>query len=305
MRSVKPLVLKGAIRALSRAFRIDRLTGHLSLLNSQVSSGSGPCYVVVDAAGKTALVANYGGGSVSTIAIRDDGSLGDVVSAEQHAGSSVNARRQEGPHAHSINLDQANRFAYVADLGLDQILIYAFDPATGQLSQTGAPSAAKLPPGSGPRHFAFHPTGRWAYVINELASTIVAFRHDAQSGALEMLQEIKTLPNGFKEPSFAADVVVHPSGKFVYGSNRGHNSIAVFAVDANSGKLQRVQIARTQGKTPRNFAIDPSGKFLLAENQDSNNVVVFRIDDQTGHLTPTGKAVPVPSPVCIRFLGQE
>jgi 6-phosphogluconolactonase len=288
-----------------RAFRIDRSSGKLSALNAQVSSGTGPCHLVVDAAGKAVLVANYGSGSVSSISIRDDGSLGDVLSVEQHVGSSANAQRQEGPHAHSINLDAANRFAYAADLGLDKVLIYHYDAATGKLSRQDSPPSASVAPGSGPRHFAFNPSAPFAYVINELSSTLVAFRHDPQTGALETLQEVSTLPDDYDQPSHTAEVVVHPSGKFVYGSNRGHDSIAVFQTQPQTGRLTRVQIEATQGKTPRNFVVDPSGQFLLAENQGSNTVVVFRIDDQSGRLTGTGEVLQVPMPVCIRWVPSE
>jgi 6-phosphogluconolactonase len=227
------------------------------------------------------------------------------VSFQQHAGSSVNRQRQQSPHAHSINLDAANRFAFVADLGLDQILIYGFDAHTGQLTPSTPPTSVSVPPGSGPRHFAFHPSGRFAYVINELASTIVAFRYEAQSGNLTPLQTISTLPEGFLESSSTAEIVVHPSGRFVYGSNRGHDSVAVFQVHAETGELTRVQIELTQGQTPRNFVVDPTGKFLLAENQGSNTIVVFRIDPQSGRLTPTGEELAAPVPVCIRFVAAE
>jgi 6-phosphogluconolactonase len=255
---------------------------------------------VVDAAGKTVLVANYGGGSVSSIAIAEGGRLGEVVSFEQHQGSSANSERQSSPHAHSVNLDPANHFAFVADLGLDKVLVYDFDAATGRLGVPAQQVAVR--PGSGPRHFAFQPTGRYAYVINELASTIVAFRYDERTGRLSTLEEVSTLPDGFDQPSYTAEVVVHPNGRFVYGSNRGHDSIAVFEVQPDTGKLQRQQIELTQGQAPRNFVIDPTGKFLLAENQSSNTVVVFRIDQQTGRLSATGEVLQVPLPVCIRFL---
>jgi 6-phosphogluconolactonase len=288
-----------------QAFRIDRQTGQLTPLNSQRSGGTGPCHLVVDATGRTLLVANYGGGSVSSIALREDGRLGDVISSHQHQGSSADGRRQQGPHAHSINLDASNRFAYVADLGLDKVLVYRFDAETGQLTLSGAPAAVAVSPGSGPRHFALAPNGQYAYVINELSSTLVVFRRDPASGSLEMLQEISTLPDDFTERSSTAEVVVHPTGRFVYGSNRGHDSIAVFQVDPDSGQLARREVELTQGRTPRNFVVDPTGQFLLAENQGSDTVVVFRIDAQTGELTSSGEVLSVPVPVCIRFLAME
>jgi 6-phosphogluconolactonase len=250
------------------------------------------------------LVANYSGGSVSVLPIREDGTLGAATAFVQHEGSGADQRRQQGPHAHSINLDAANRFAFVADLGLDKIMIYRFDPAAGTLAAND-PAWATLAPGSGPRHFAFHPSGKFAYVINEMKSTLTAFRYEAARGALDELQTVSTLPAGPVEGNTTAEVQVHPTGKFVYGSNRGHDSIAVFAVDAASGRLKLVQNESTQGKTPRNFGIDPTGHFLLACNQGSNSIVGFRIDQQTGELTPTGQKLEVPSPVCVKFMVVE
>ena len=203
--------------------------------------------------------------------------------------------------AHSINLDAANRFAFVADLGLDKVLIYKFDPAQGKLTPN-EPAFAKVVPVSGPRHFAFHPSGRFAYVINEMANTVTAFAYDADHGILTEIQTITTLPADFKGKSYTAEVQVHPSGKFLYGSNRGHNSIAIFAIDSETGKLTSVGFEPTQGKNPRNFAIDPTGSILFAENQDSSSIVVFRIDSQTGTLKPTGQTVTVGKPVCIRMI---
>ncbi len=282
------------------AFSVDRATGSLRHLNTQASGGSGPCHLSVDRAGRAVLVANYGGGSAVSLAIGSDGRLGEMLSLQQHEGSSVNAGRQAAPHAHSINLDHANRFAFVADLGIDQIVGYRYED--GYLRREGAPPSVALAPGSGPRHFAFHPTRAFAYVINELRSTITVFGYDPSSGKLDTRQTISTLPDDYPQPSYTAEVVVHPSGKFVYGSNRGHDSIAVFQVDDETGGLTRVQIQSTQGKTPRNFAVDPTGRFLLAENQDSGSVVTFRIDSDTGKLAPTGSVRNVPMPVCIKFL---
>lgn len=284
-----------------QAFEIDSNDASLTPLNRMATAGGAPCHLVVDAAGHTVLVANYVGGNVATFTIEPDGRLGKRVSVQQHAGSSVNAQRQKEPHAHSINLDAANRFAYAADLGVDKIYIYRFNAATGELSTDGAPRNAQVAPGSGPRHFAFHPTRPFAYVINELRSTIDVFEHDAESGVLTPRQTISTLPEGYAEDSFTAEVVVHPSGKFVYGSNRGHDSIAVFRVE-DSGQLTPVEIEKTRGKTPRNFAIDPSGKYLFAENQGSDSIVLFRIDPQSGELEATGETLEVPVPVCVKFL---
>jgi 6-phosphogluconolactonase len=287
----------GAVSALA----IDPASGGLSLLNQKSSRGSGPCHVVVDRSGKFVLVANYGGGSVACLPIRPDGSLGDATAFVQHAGSSVDPRRQKGPHAHSVNLDRANRFAFVGDLGLDKVMIYRFDAAQGTLAANDPPWA-KVAPGAGPRHFAFHPNGRFAYVINEMHSTVTGFSYDADRGALETIGTVSTLPEGFSGSSTTAEVQVHPSGKFLYGSNRGHDSIAVFAIDADTGKLTPVGHASTQGKAPRNFGIDPTGRWLLAANQDSDSIVVFRIDGQTGKLLSLGPGLRVPMPVCVKFM---
>jgi 6-phosphogluconolactonase len=250
---------------------------------------------------KNLLVANYDGGSVAVLPIQTDGKLSPLSSFIQHHGTSVDKSRQEGPHAHSINLDAANHFAAVADLGLDKVLIYRFDAEDGKLAPNSPPSVS-VKPGSGPRHFAFHPTGRYAYVINEMKSTVTAFSYDAKSGTLKELQTISTIPEQFKDETSTAEVQVHPSGKFLYGSNRGHDSIAVFKIDESTGMLTAVDRTPTQGKTPRNFGIDPSGNFLLAANQDSDTVVVFRIDTQTGKLTPTGQKLEAPRPVCVKFV---
>jgi 6-phosphogluconolactonase len=274
--------------------------GKLTLLNQQPSRGSAPCHLVVDRVGKSLLLANYGGGSVAAFSIGPDGRLGQSTGFVQHSGSSVNPQRQKEPHAHSINLDAANRFAVAADLGLDQVLVYRFDGAKGTLSPNEPPSTS-VKAGSGPRHFAFHPNGRNAYVINELASTVTAFQYDAAQGVLKETQTLSTLPKDFTGTSHTAEVQVHPSGKFLYGSNRGHDSIAVFTIEAN-GTLRYVENTPTGGSTPRNFGISPDGKFLLAANQKSDNVVVFRIDPKSGRLTSTGNTLEVPSPVCVRFL---
>ena len=283
------------------AFAMDRATGKLTLLNQQSSQGMGPCHVTVDPSGRCVLVANYGGGSIACLPIGRDGRLGEATSAIQHEGSSVDPQRQQRPHAHSMNLDVAGHFAFAADLGLDKILIYRLDAAQGKLTPNDPPWA-RLAPGSGPRHFAFHPTGRYAYVINELSSTVTAFRYDAECGRLTPLQTISTLPDGFDERNSTAEVQVHPSGKYLYGSNRGHDSIACFAIDAATGKLTAIGHEPTQGKTPRSFGIDPTGRYLLAANQSTDNVVVLRIDAATGVLRPTGHGLDVSMPVCIKFL---
>lgn len=282
------------------AFEIGAESGALRLLNQQKSGGSGPCHLIVDALGQTVLVANYGSGSVATIHINADGSLGPVVSQIQHTGSGANPRRQEGPHAHSINLDKAQRFAFVADLGLDKVMIYPFDATTGKL--TPGNSAIDLTPGDGPRHFAFHPDGSRAYVINELHSTITALSYSPADGKLEATGTVSTLPEGHTESNSTAEVQVHPSGRFVYGSNRGHDSIAVFKIIDTAPGLELVEHESTRGKTPRNFGIDPTGQFLIAANQNSGTIEVFQINPDTGALTFSGHSAKVNKPVCVKFL---
>ncbi len=290
----------GAVSALS----IEPKTGKLTLLNQQSSEGSGPCHVTVDKTGQVALVANYGGGSVASLPIGPDGKLAEAASAIQHEGSSVNKGRQSSPHAHSINVDPANKFAFAADLGLDKILIYKLDPATAKLTPHD-PAFAATPAGGGPRHFAFHPSAKYAYVCNEMTSGVTAFAYDAAKGTLTELQTLSTLPEDYKTPgNSTAEIQVHPSGKFVYVSNRGHHSLAIFAIDEATGKLTAVGHESTGGKTPRNFGIDPTGQYILACNQDSKSVHVFRIDTATGKLKPTGSSIEVANPVCVKFLKQ-
>jgi 6-phosphogluconolactonase len=283
------------------AFAVDAATGHLTLLNQQPSRGAGPCHLVVDHAGKNVLVANYSGGSVAAIPIDGDGKLQPPTGFVQHKGASADPKRQQEPHAHSINLDAAGRFAIAADLGLDRLLVYKFDGAAGTLTPNDPPSAATAPK-AGPRHFTFDRQGKFGYVINELDNTVTAFRYDADHGSFKEIQVISTLPEGVNGPSYTAEVVMHPTGRFLYGSNRGHDSIAILKVDSETGKLTAVGHEPTQGKFPRNFNIDPNGRFLLAANQDSNNIVVFGIDSETGKLTPTGQKITVPTPVCIKFV---
>lgn len=285
------------------AFAIDRATGRLTLLNRQSAGGTGPCHVSLDQCGRCALVANYGDGSCASLPVREDGSLGEAGSTIRHQGSSVNARRQEGPHAHSINPSPDNRFALAADLGLDKVMIYKLDPAGAKLLPNDPPCAA-LPPGSGPRHLAFHPEGKFVYVINELLCTVTAFGYDAARGALQEIQTVSTLPEGTAVlPAYStAEVQAHPNGKFLYGSNRGHDTIAVFAVDGKSGRLKLIRNEPTGGSTPRNFSLDPSGRWLLAANEKSGNVAVFAVDPNTGLLKATGVSVEIWSPVCVKFL---
>ena len=283
------------------AFAIDAASGKLTLLNHVSSRGAGPCHLMVDKTGKELVVVNYGSGSVASFPIKADGSLGEAASFIQHEGSSVDPKRQQGPHAHSVNISANNRFAVVADLGLDKLFVYRLDPVKATLTPN-EPPFTKVKPGSGPRHFAFHPSGKFGYVINEMGNTVIAFAWDGQRGVLKELQTISTLPKDFTGTSNCAEVQVHPSGRFLYGSNRGHNSIAVFSIDTRKGTLTPVEYVSTQGRTPRNFGIDPTGSFLIAANQDTNNLVVFRIDKKTGRLTPTGQTMEMGAPVCVRFM---
>jgi len=286
----------GAVSAFSR----DAKTGQLTPLNHQSSGGAGPCHLAVDPTGKCLLVANYGDGSIAALAIHADGTLAEPGTVIQHHGSSVNAARQAGPHAHFITPGPANRFALACDLGLDQVLVYRLDPAKSTLVANDPPFAT-VKPGSGPRHLAFHPSGRFVFLINEMGATMTAFAYDAERGTLKELQTVSTLPAGFTGAKSGAGVQVHPSGKFVYGSNRGHDSIAVFGFEPASGRLTFLECQSTQGKTPRHFALDPAGQWLLAENQDSDSIVVFRVDAKTGRLSPTGQTVSVGAPVCAVF----
>jgi 6-phosphogluconolactonase len=246
------------------------------------------------------FVANYGSGSVAAMPIKADGSLGEAVGFAQHTGSGADPKRQRGPHAHSINPSPDNRYVMAADLGLDQILIYKFDENANLTPND--PPFGKVPPAGGPRHFAFHPNGRFVYAINEMGNTVTAFAYDGKRGALTEIATVGTLPKDFTGTSHTAEVQVHPSGKFLYGSNRGHDSISVFSVDSGKGTLTLIEQTPTQGRTPRNFGIDPTGSFLIAANQATHNMVVFRIDKSTGKLTPTGQTVQVGSPVCVKFM---
>lgn len=282
------------------AFAINRNSGKLTLLNQVPSRGADPCYVSFDKSGKHALVANYTGGSVAMFPAMRDGRVGEASAFVQHSGSSVDHERQEGPHAHSIDLSPDNRFAVAADLGADQLMIYRFDAARGALAPNH-PGFVKLEAGSGPRHFKFHPSGKFAYVINELRSSVTAFAYDAAGGSLRELQTISMLPRDFSGHNDGAELEIHPSGKFLYASNRGHDSIAVFSIDTAKGMLTPLQDVPSGGKTPRNFVVDPTGSRLFVANQDSNNIVIFRIDPHTGRLTPTGQVLEVPAPVCVRF----
>jgi 6-phosphogluconolactonase len=282
------------------AFAVDQITGELHLLNQKPSWGADPCYVDVDAEGRFVLIANYTGGSVTVFPVQGDGTLGESTDMKQYQGSSVNRERQQGPHAHCIVLDPTNRFAYSCDLGTDKIMIFRFDARNGKLLPNEQPWV-QTRPGAGPRHLAFYPGGKYVFVLSELHSTVTAFARDPHRGTLQELQTLTTLPKDFKGQNTSADIHVSPSGRFLYCSNRGHDSIAIFKIDARSGALTSVGHEPTRGMTPRNFAIDPTGTFLLVANQKSDNIVTFRLDQKTGRLSSTGQAVQVPSPVCLKF----
>jgi 6-phosphogluconolactonase len=283
------------------AFSLDRQSGKLTQLNQVPSGGADPCYISFDRSGKFLLVANYTGGSVSTFPIAADGRLGPASAFVQHKGAGPNKERQEGPHAHFIAASADNHFVFVVDLGLDEVLVYRFSPTSGALVPSNPPFA-KVAPGAGPRHLAFAPNGKFAYVLSEVNSTVTAFSFSSKDATFTALQSLPTIPKNFTGHNDTAEIVVHPSGKFLYASNRGRDSIAVFAIDQSKGTLTQTGDFPTTGKTPRNFALDPSGNFLLAANQESNNIAIFRIDQTTGALTATGQTVSVPAPVDIAFV---
>jgi 6-phosphogluconolactonase len=283
------------------SFVIQQENGSLTFINKQPTLGASPCYITIDPADKFILATNYTGGSIIVFPVLDGGNIGRNVDFIQNRGHSVNSDRQESPHPHSIILSPDIRYAYVPDLGLDKILIYRFNRETGDLAVNAIPSIP-LKPGAGPRHFTFHPNHKFAYVINELNSTITGFRYRSMNGKLTEIQTIGTLPEEFQGENFCADIHVHPNGKFLYGSNRGHNSIACYSIDQSKGKLEMIGCTSTLGDWPRNFAIDPSGQYLLAANQRSNNIVSFRINQESGILSPTGYSVEISQPVCIKFM---
>jgi 6-phosphogluconolactonase len=284
------------------ALSLDAKTGKLWALNSQTSGGSGPCHISVDRQGKNVLVANYGGGSAEIVPIAEGGNLTEPSCFVQHKGSGVNRDRQEAPHAHSINLDPSGKFAVVADLGLDKVLVYKYDADSGKITPSD-PAYLKIADGAGPRHFAFHQTKPFAYVINEIKCTMNAL-HYTPEGKFEIVQTISTLPHELREGYSTAEVQVHPSGKFVYGSNRGQNSIAAFKIDPETGKLTLIGHQGEGIKTPRNFGIDPTGKWMIVGNQDGDSMIVYAINPDSGELSPTGTMVEVGAPVCVKFVAK-
>lgn len=292
---------EGAASGAVSAFALDRHSGELTFLNQKPSHGTDPCHLTVDPTGKNVLIANFMSGSVCVLSIHADGSLGDASDFVQHQGSSVDPLRQSGPHAHAVTLDNAGRMAFIPDLGLDRLMIYKFDPERGKLAPNDQPWV-EVVPGAGPRQVVMHPDGHYAYLINELNSTMTAYRYDAQRGRLTEVQTLSTLPAGFTGSSTCAEVQIAPSGKYLYGSNRGHDSIVTYAVNPNDGTLTLVGHESTQGKTPRNFMVSPDGAYLMAANQDTDSIVTFRLDPATGRLVATGIVTEAPTPVCVRVL---
>jgi 6-phosphogluconolactonase len=282
-------------------FAIDRRSGKLKLLQQVSSLGGGPAHVSLDRSARYLLVANYNGGSVAVFPIGKDGRLDRHTAFVQNAGSSVNPERQAGPHAHFIQVTLDNRFAITADLGLDMLLVHRFDPKMGSLTP-GSPGLAAVDPGAGPRHVAFALSGKFVYVVNELASTVTVFAYKSGPGTLHRIQTIPALPKNFAGKNTAAEIVVDGKGRFLYVSNRGHDSIALFSIDPDTGNLKSLEWVPSGGKTPRNFAIDPTGQWLFAANEDSNTINLLRIDQRSGRLTPVNRSLTVVSPVCIRFV---
>jgi 6-phosphogluconolactonase len=291
---------QGQSSGMVSAFSIDAKTGKLTLLNQLASRGADPCHISVDQTGKFVLVANYTGGNLAIFPVLEDGRLGESSGFAQHNGTGPNKERQEAAHPHWIDMSPDNRFALSVDLTLDQVFVYSFDATKGTLSPHEPPSA-NLVPGAGSRHAAFHPNGRFVYVVNELNSTVTTFSYDQKGGTLRELQTVSSLPEDFTVENFPAEIAVHPGGKFLYASNRGHDSLVVYSIDPKKGTLTPIEYAPTKGKAPRNFEIDPAGRRVFVANQQTDNIVVFRIDAQTGRLTPTGQELKISAPICIRF----
>lgn len=294
--------LEGGRENLCSAYSINRDNGSLTLINRQPTLGQAACYVKVDASGKVVLVANYSGGqTVVLLPVRDDGGLDPVSSKHQHSGSSVNTERQDGPHGHCAVPDTANQYVFVADLGIDQLVRYRLDAEAGQLVPSPA-GTVRLKAGVGPRHLVFHPGGRFAYVVCELEAYVTAFTYDAASGILHEIQTLSTLPEGFAGQKWAAAIRVTPDGRFLYASNRGHDSLALYAIDPDTGHLTALGHQSTHGSIPRDFTIDPTGQWLLAANQATDSIVTFKINPTTGLLEETGISTEVATPVSLAFV---
>lgn len=297
-------VNEGAEGGAVSAFAIDRQTGKLTLLNQQPSVGRGPCHVSLDATGRAAFVSNYGEGTFTVLPVLKDGKLGAPTDSVRFAGNGPNAQRQNKPHAHSATLSPDNRFAYVCDLGTDRIYIYEIDPAKGKVKPAN-PAFKAVTPGAGPRHFTLSPDGKFAYLAEELTSTTAVFSRDAKTGFLVTLQDgVATLPADFKGNNTSADIHTDATGKHLYQSNRGHNSLAIFSI-GTSGRIALQGHQDTMGKTPRNFLVDPKGEYVFVANQDTDNITIFRRDAKTGLLTYTGNSVSVPAPVCLKLLERK
>ena len=285
------------------AYKYDPLSGKLTFINSVSAGGNGPCYVSVDNKNKFVFVGNYGGGSLAAVPINSDGSLSDKIQAIQHEGSSINKGNQEKPHVHATLLSKDNRYLFVPDLGTDKINIYQVDETKAQPLKPAAQPFVSITPGGGPRHFTFHPNGKWAYLIQEMTGVVTAF--DYSNGKLTAKESVALPSAGSKGRIDAADIHISPDGKFLYGSLRGDiDEIVICSID-NNGKLTVAGRQSTMGKTPRNFAIDPTGKFLLVGNQNSDNIIVFKRDEKTGLLTPTGTELSIGAPVCLVFTADK
>ena len=286
-----------------KAYRIEKPSHQMTLLNSQSLAGSsGACHLEVDKTGRWLIVGNYSSGSVTILPIQSNGMLSNVSQTIQHEGKSIDPERQQKPYVHSINIAPNNKDVFVTDLGTDKIMTYALNAETGQLTSAAKPFTS-VTPGSGPRHFTFHPNGKFAYVIQEMAASITGFNY--KEGALEAFQEVKNLPDDYTGRKWAADIHISPDGKFLYGSNREHESLVIFRIDEETGRLSLVGYQPVNGKTPRNFAIDPTGNFVLVANQDSDNITIFKRDSKTGKLTSTGKEIKISQPVCLKFIPER
>jgi 6-phosphogluconolactonase len=280
------------------AFSIAPASGELDLLNADSSRGRDPCYISIEQTGRYALVANYSSGSVAMFPIGADGRVGPASEVNQHSGASVHPERQTGPHAHCILPDPTNRFAIAVDLGLDKLLVYEMDLERGRLNKQ---AEVNIEAGAGPRHLTFHPNGQYAYLLNELNSTLTGYRYQSESGSFEELQTVPALPGDFTGENLCAAIHVSPAGRYLYASNRGHDSMVCFRIDENTGMLTYRSHTSTGGQEPRDFAIDPSGSFLLAANQKSHTIVTFTIDAESGALSRAGHEVEVSMPVCVKF----
>jgi len=293
-----------------RSYAIDKATGKLSLLNTVPSGATSTCYVSLDPSGKYLLAASFGSGTVTVLHVKEDGSLGAQAALVQHTGHSVDPHYQAGPHAHSFDVSPDARFALAADLGTDKLMIYRFDPATGSVTLNDPPFVEVQPPGAGPRHFVFAPNGKFGYLISEMSGILTAYAWDSMLGRLKEIQATNTMSADFNDDKNAqalnsfhsAEVQLHPKGEYLYESNRGPDTISVFAVHPVKGTLTPIQQVSTRGLMPRHFAIDPTGSYLFAANQASDDIVIFRIEDGTGRITPTRRVLRVDTPVCVRFV---